>query len=274
MQSEIKLTEDWHSVDCLNCSFLYKGHYCPNCGQKYDTGRFSINKLVHESFYSLFHLEKKGLFSTIKDLFIAPGKAIASFIQGQRLILYPPVKYLVLIGTITVILSARYQFFSNEFTNADADHNKEILAILGLESYAEKLDEFFLYGEKYATLLNIVAIPVFAMFSWLMFFNTKYNFAENLVLNTYISAQQLLILLMFIPFFEVYAFDKEFIIPIYTIISIIYNLVVYVGFFKEKIIVGILKAIVVIVFSYVGQFVMNFGLFSLIHPWIHHIPSH
>ncbi|MBY0424536.1 MAG: DUF3667 domain-containing protein [Cytophagales bacterium] len=265
---------DWQLVECLNCTYAYKGHYCPNCGQKYDTGRFSIPKLVHESFYSVFHLEKKGLFSTIKDLFAMPGTAIRAFIAGQRLILYPPIKYLVLIGTITVLLSARYQFFSNEFTSTDAQHNQQLLSALGLESYSEKLDEFFLYGEKYATLLNIVAIPVFAFFSWLLFFNSKFNFAENLVLNTYISAQQLLILLAFVPFFEVYSFEKEFIVPIYTVVSILYNLAVYVGFFEEKLWLGIIKSTVVIILSYLGQFVLNVGVFMLIHPWIHHIPSH
>jgi hypothetical protein len=107
---------------CPNCETVYEGNFCPECGQKTIHGRYTVKGLATELVFSAFHLEKKGLPYTIKELTLRPGIAIKNVLEGQRLSLYPPFKYLVLVGAVIVILSLRYGFFhSEELTSVNAD---------------------------------------------------------------------------------------------------------------------------------------------------------
>ncbi len=58
---------------------------------------------------------------------------------------------------------------------------------------------FFQYADRYATLINVISIPVFALFSFLLFHRSGYNYAEHLVLNAYITSRQLLLYIGRLP---------------------------------------------------------------------------
>ena len=108
-------------MNCLNCSTKIAGNFCYECGQKTEDLRYTLRGLVKDLFFSALHLEKKGLPSTIARLTTEPGKAIRQVLEGQRQSLYPPFKYLVLIGAIIIIFSLRYRFFHNEYTQIESN---------------------------------------------------------------------------------------------------------------------------------------------------------
>ena len=99
-----------NAMICPNCSTDYSGNYCIECGQKSTDIKYTLNGMLHDFFFSTFHIEKKGLPYTIRELTLRPGVAIQKVISGQRLYLYPAFKYLILMGALVVIFSL--QFFS------------------------------------------------------------------------------------------------------------------------------------------------------------------
>lgn len=257
-------------MDCLNCSTKTFGHYCHECGQKTEDLRYTIKGLIKDLFFSAFHLEKKGLPNTILRLTSEPGHAIRAVLKGQRLSLYPPFKYLVLTGAIVILCSLRYKFFHNEYTMVDSN---DMHALSGWISIADEheifVENFFRFAEDQATILNIAAIPIFAFFSFAWLSGKQFNFAENLILNTFITAQQLFFILLLIPFYEMLPGNKTTLIAVYTTGIILYNIWVYVQFFGQSF-SNTVKSVIVVITAYLYQFPLNFSIFFLYDKYVHH----
>lgn len=140
-------------------------------------------------------------------------------------------------------------------------------------------ESFFKFAEDEATLLNIMAVPVFALFSWLLLSGGRYNFAENLILNTFITAQQLFFLILLVPFFEFVPQFRQALIGIYTIGIMIYNGWAFLQFFSPgKIsIATVLLTALAVLFSYLYQLPLNMLVYYVyemfVEPNIHWVPS-
>jgi hypothetical protein len=80
---------------------------------------------------------------------------------------------------------------------------------------------------------NIVSIPVFSWCTYLLFRHWKYNYAEHLVLNAYITAQQLLLLVIWFPLFGWLADPPAWPQPVYAGLTLVYNFWVYVQLFRR-----------------------------------------
>jgi hypothetical protein len=246
---------------CKNCKHPINGNYCCNCGEKAVQKRFTLKGILYDHIVLPFAENKKSLPKTIKLLSIRPGSSIREYLEGNRASLYASDKFLLLVGTITTLLTFRYHFFASEFTSTDTPANHAALTFLGLLDKKEFLNQFFLYAEQYATLLNIIAIPVFAIFSYLFFRKKGYTFGENLILNTYITAQQLFCLLLLVPFLEIFPDSKYVLISVYSLFIALYNALVYVQFFKAVTIGGIVKSFVIVAFAYAVQFFFNLAIY-------------
>ncbi|MCU0431312.1 MAG: DUF3667 domain-containing protein [Cytophagaceae bacterium] len=230
---------------------------------------------MSEAFLSAFHIEKKGLLYTVKELSLRPGHAIRKVIEGQRLSLYPPFKYLLLMGAIVVLFSLRYKFFHNEVTSSHADNPLYALEFVRMNSGF--FDGFFQFAEDKATILNLVAIPIFTLFSWLFFKEYSFNLAENLILNTFITAHQLFFLLWLSPLIEYSPAYKSFLIPLYTLATMGYNVWVYVQFFQGRIWLTTYKGVMVVLTAYLYQLPANMLLYYVYVQWLepnfHWIPN-
>ena len=135
------------------------------------------------------------------------------------------------------------------------------------EAYYQFIEKFFRFAEDKATLFNIASIPLFAFFSFVWLSRHKYNFAENLVLNTFITAQQLFFLLLFIPAYEFVPEHKTLIIGVYTFLVLIYNVWSYAQFFGPTL-PNITRAVAVVTIGYLCQFPLNFFLFFCYETYI------
>jgi hypothetical protein len=258
-------------MKCLNCSTPLQGHYCYNCGLKVTDRKFTIRSMVTDLFFSAFHVEKKGLPHTIKLLALTPGVAIREYLDGKRLSLYPPFKYLILMGALVILFSLRYRFFHNEYTKANTHDSNGILDFLSLSAEeATNIESFFQFAEDKATLLNIAAIPVFAFFSWAFLSKKKFNFAENLILSTFITAQQLFFLLLLCPLLEIVPSSHSYVMGFYTVAIMIYNVWVYLQFFPGKKIYLTIGSALIVLVSYVYQFPVNFLVYLIYEKYFHH----
>ena len=66
-QPEVKITT------CLNCGTEFEGNFCPECGQKADTGRFTM-RFIFENLVAAFTSKDGGLWFTLKSLFTRPER--------------------------------------------------------------------------------------------------------------------------------------------------------------------------------------------------------
>jgi hypothetical protein len=227
--------------------------------------------MLFDLFFSAFHLEKKGLPNTIARLTMQPSAAIKEVIMGRRSNLYPPFKYLVLMGALIIIFSLRYRFFHNELTKSDGDDLFFIIRFFDFtEDQKNYIGSFFQFAEQNATLLNIAAIPIFAFFSWSLLSTSRYNFAENLILNTYITAQQLFCLLLVVPLLEFFPTSRHVAMSAYAVVVLLYNIWVYTNFFEGSRWTVFSKAILAVLASYIYQFPINFVIFYIYEHFVHH----
>lgn len=253
---------------CPNCSTETIGPYCHECGHETENARFTMRGLFKDLLFEVLELEDQSLPKTILRLAKEPGKVIRDVIQGQRRSLYPPFKFLLLIGAVVILFSLRYRFFSNEYTQVESGQTHILFGFIFIpEAYRAFLENFFRFAEDYATLLNIAAIPIFALFSFWWLSKGKYNFAENLVLNTFITGEQLFFLLLFIPFYEFLPGSKTTLIFIYTIGVTVYNFWVYIQFFGGSA-GNVLKSAAVVAVGYLGQFPLNFLIFYVYQHYV------
>lgn len=229
--------------------------------------RYTLKGMVQDELYNLMHLERRKFFYTAWDLTVNPAKSIKMVLSGYKKYLYPYFNYLILIGTIAIFLSLRYKFFVSGYELGDQSNLVEdVLNSMGFDKQF-RID-FFYYAEEFATIVNIVAIPVFSLVSFLMFAKSKFNLAEHFILNVYIGAQQLFFLWFTIPFLEIFPNSKDIIIAIYTGLTIIYNIWVYTVIFEGKIWVNVIKSSLAVLISFIVQVPINYGVFAMLRPFL------
>ncbi|WP_131537667.1 DUF3667 domain-containing protein [Pedobacter nototheniae] len=168
--------------NCLNCNHHILDSYCQNCGQKASTHRYSIKHFVeHDFIHGVWHVDK-GIAFTLKELFTRPGHSIREFIQGKRANYFSFVTLILLIITASSLLSP---YVHIKLADLMPIQNKSIM------------NTFEDFATKYPKVLVLITIPVNSFFSFIWFRKSRLNYSENLVLNSYKAASELVIALIF-----------------------------------------------------------------------------
>jgi len=242
-------------MKCKNCEHDFEGNFCSHCGQNAGVHRFNFGYFLKETFFSSLDIEN-GFFYTLKALALKPGKAIREYIEGKRVSLYVPGKFLLLIGTVATFIAIRYELYLSE----------DVSEMYSSKSFLPRLEEFLMFAEEYTTVINVLTIPVFALSTFVFFKKHKYNFTEHLILNIYITAEQLAFLVVCSPLLLVWSEAKEETILVYSLITIAYNFWVYQSFFKLSNWKGWGKVILAIIAAYVVQFFVNYCFYIYLVP--------
>ncbi|WP_129715642.1 DUF3667 domain-containing protein [Pedobacter sp. SYP-B3415] len=170
------------SHGCLNCTAPLTTKYCPDCGQKASTHRYSIKHFVeHDFVHGVWHVDK-GLLYTVKELFTRPGHSVREYIQGKRVNYFSFITLIILILTITALISPYVHVKISQLTPGN---NKQAM------------NAFEQFVSKYPKLVIILLVPLNSVFSFLWFRRAKMNFSEHLVANSYKAAAELIIGLLF-----------------------------------------------------------------------------
>lgn len=235
---------------CLNCSSEFTGNFCNQCGQKASTHRFTLHEWLHEIPHSIFHIDN-GFFYTLKNLCLRPGNFIRDYLDGKRKPSFSPFLYVLIWCGVFVVISHLFA--------GDAEH---AVAITDFKSANEYLETNY-----YKALVVAMILPT-ALASYLVFIKSGYNFAENLVLNSFVTAQLIIAdiilhLIAVTPLREVFS-GKAAILNL--LLKFPFWIWAYWQFFKPKnIIVGVLQVLAAVVLGSVFASIMVEGFAYLLY---------
>lgn len=227
---------------CLNCGTAVDDLYCPHCGQDTATRKFDL-RYIGKKILDAFDLDR-GLLRSLFFLLVKPGTVIRDYMQGKRVDLTNPVKLFLILGAIATIMTTHWESSMHDTPPA----------VFGFELY--DYQNFYKYAAKYFSFFNLAAIPFFSLFSWLLFFRSRYNFVENLVLNLYIGAGQFLILILF-KALPVVLFSDAFNF-IYGSLNFLYNVWALIFFFQAFSAAGLLRALLAVAIPQVAGFLFSY----------------
>ena len=207
-QTEIQETQtDKKTTTCLNCGTEFEGKFCPECGQKADTGRFTM-RFIFENLVAAFTSKDGGLWFTLKNLFSRPGAMIVDNLNGKRRRYFSPFPLLFFALTVYILLYSvtgsrndmkqlekEYMEVEKEggadpmaeITITDADGNEKPISVR-----KQKIDKIIGQGIKfynnYYTTIFMLTLPFFLFATRACYDKNnrkRYFRAEYLVAITY-----------------------------------------------------------------------------------------
>jgi len=234
-------------MECKNCGQDLEGNFCKNCGQKSDIRKIGFGYLLDEIPNSIFQVNR-GLFFTVKELFIRPGHSIREFLEGKRKNHYKPLAFFFLTSSVYFLTNyfIGHQTFIGDF-------------IVGFKEGLENGEHYVLdWISQNQTYFILSILPFFSLASYLAFIKSAYNYFEHFVLNLYITGQQMLIYTFF-SFIE----DRDGVIILLPILlGTILNFLAFIQFFNKK---KFLKTISLILLTYIIFIILAFlGMFMLV----------
>ena len=157
---------------CANCNAaITRGQgFCANCGQKAPTPRLSMHEIGSEFVHALAHVDRSVL-SLIWQLLLRPGVVARDYVSGKRKRYFGPFAFLVV---------------SVAFTSA-------VIAISGFQAVAaDAPNGLATYLQHHINLLFFAEVPLLAAACRLAGIKDDFNYAEYLVLTSYIAGLHIL----------------------------------------------------------------------------------
>lgn len=209
---------------CKNCDNRFEGQYCNVCGQSSKVERINSHYLMNEISNNFFQLDR-GFFFTARALFTRPGQCVGDFLMGKRRRYAKPLTYLLLTATLYAIVT--YLLGLNTFSQDFATGFAIGVSDKGSEHGHEIVNALNWLAEKYAYTV-LFTLPFFSLGSYVAFFKSGHNYFEHVILNMYITGQQMLVYLC-LSFFVIKDNMTE-ILPLAG--GIIFNFWAFYQFFK------------------------------------------
>ncbi|PWN60063.1 DUF3667 domain-containing protein [Chryseobacterium oncorhynchi] len=239
--------------NCPNCKQLITENFCSNCGQK-KYKRIDREYIWNELQYSIFHTNKGFLYS-IKNIIRNPGRTAKEFIDGNRINHYKPILLAFVLSSISAFISFKI-----------IEINSIMREIYSQENiYAGSLNNLLSYLSSYNSLIMLLLIPIFAIFTKIAFKCWGQNYYEHIVMNAYIlSCYTLINIILIYPVMYFFKNNVKVFIPIsFLSIAIIPFILLwfYKGFYKEKFLRKIfLRVLLLITFFFICYVILIFGL--------------
>jgi len=201
-------------VICKNCNNHFQGMFCNQCGQKVINTRITIKHLFEIAFDS-FNIHK-GLLFTIKLMFTNPGLLINDYLNGRTKDYYNPLKYLLLIASISALFMLWFKIFDANIQNTNE--------LMGIEGKATQLQSVITgYMKNFLHFLTILTLPFYSLVSKWIFKKHKLYYAEHLTINSYLFAQITLI--------QIFTIFLVFLIPELTKFMLAFGSVIFLAYY-------------------------------------------
>lgn len=253
---------------CPNCSNEFTEQFCNRCGQKV-VHRITMSHLWHDLVHAFTHADK-GFLYLMGQLFIRPGIVAREYIiEGKRKRYFTPLQYVIILSAITTIIVVNSHFMEhtmksmNELTGNNSQYSQK---------QAEFSQKLSLLMGKYYNILALIQLPFFALAGFVFYRRKKYNYAEILTLQTFISGQHM-IMSMVVMMFLFFTNSSLSLNIILLLISMSYQVWAYMQFFQQKSIGAFFKAVACYIFAMI-MFIIVGMLIGTIGGLIIYITSH
>lgn len=215
-------------MTCKNCDHSTEGNFCIHCGQSTKVDRINLHNFLSEISSSVFQINK-GLFYSMKELFVRPGHSIREYLSGKRKNHFKPIAYAFTLSTIYFLLS--------QFLESGTFMNDAIEGFLNSSSTTPEGDTHELailnwFAKNYAYTV-LMLLPLFSLASYLAFLRSGYNYLEHFVLNAYITGQQAIIY-SFAAILSLIINNHDLLASSSLYISIAYTVFVFWQFFSKQ----------------------------------------
>ncbi|NNM23411.1 MAG: DUF3667 domain-containing protein [Flavobacteriaceae bacterium] len=244
---------------CRNCHTPLQGSVCHRCGQRVIDKRWTTSLLLRQFFSQLTNIEKGFLYTT-KKLFTRPGKLVHDYWNGVTIPYYNPFRYMIIWTTINLLFA--FWLGIDEMIQAN----------MGPTSVEEGLgaDELLAANQQFNNWMNILVllvIPIKSAASYLLFRRKKKNYAEHLIMNSFIFGQGAF--MSFVTQFVFYLFPTLFAgyFLFYFLLGVGYDSYVFRQTFKQPLWLIVLKAVLIGVIGLAALFLLIF-LFSSLILWL------
>lgn len=186
--------------NCQNCNKPISGNFCDYCGQSSSTHRINSHFLLHDIQHGLLHVDK-GFFYTAKELFSRPGHTIREFLEGKRVNHFKPI-------SLVLILAGIYGFLSHYFHINMLSNNIQVSGSgENFDRIREAVNKMSEWLSQHYSIFALFQIPIFSIGTYISFKKAGYNFIEHLVINTFLTAQRLILHIVTFPLY--YLFNES-----------------------------------------------------------------
>ncbi|NER15317.1 DUF3667 domain-containing protein [Leptobacterium flavescens] len=172
-------------MNCKNCQTVIAetNDYCHDCGARVIRNRLTLKNLMTQLSEEFLNYDNR-LLKTLIHLIKCPEVVIGSYVQGIRKRYMNPVSFFA----ISLTLSGLIGFITTNYFD-----NSVLYGPLDNGTNKEFQDKTFDFTTNYTSLITSVTIPFFAIISWIVFFNRKYNFTEHIILYLYTYSEYAII---------------------------------------------------------------------------------
>lgn len=197
-QTEAIGCEATNTTKCLNCGTEFEGKYCPECGQKADTGRFTM-RFVFQNLLTAILSNDGGVWFTLKNLFTRPSAMVVEILNGKRKRYFSPFPMLFFALTVYILLfsftGSRREYYEMEKNFSKMEQKERDPVAMNpsqndhREHFAYKIAKNVagFYNNHY-TAVYMLTLPIFAAGARISFGRSnrrRYYWAEYLVAITY-----------------------------------------------------------------------------------------
>ena len=198
-QTEVADSDAVNTTKCLNCGTEFEGKFCPECGQKADTGRFTM-RFIFQNLLTAIISNDGGVWFTFKNLFTRPGTMIVEILNGKRKRYFSPFPMLFLALTVYILVFSitgsrnEYNALEDDYTNKEKTEQ--------VEARSDDSDRGVVYGNRikylfglgiriynnHYTAVYMLTLPLFALATRASYGKNnrkRYNWAEYLVAIAY-----------------------------------------------------------------------------------------
>lgn len=172
--------KDTAMTNCNNCNKELGGNFCSFCGNPKEVRRIDRQYIISE-ISDVLNFDK-GIFYTIRELFVRPGDTVAKFIAGDRKRIVKPIIFLIVCSLIYTVLQQLLSFEAGYIKYSVEDETNTPVMV--------QLFQWFSKNFGYANIL----IAVFITFWIKLFFRRyDYNHYEIYILLCFVIGNSILI---------------------------------------------------------------------------------
>jgi Protein of unknown function (DUF3667) len=245
--------------NCQNCDHVITVNFCSNCGQK-KYKRIDKKYIWDEVQYTVLHTNKGFLYS-IKSIAKNPGKTAREFIEGNRVNHYKPISLAFILSGISAFISYKIIGLNDIMIAYYSAQKVNVSMMTDITSFVS----------SYNSIIMLLFIPIFAIFTKIAFRSWGQNYYEHLVMNAFgLSYYVIVSILVSYPLLFIFRHDAAICFKLASLSTILLPIIMvwyYIGFYKERtlksIILRVSMILLTLLVSYIGLIIAAIVFFIL-----------